>query len=172
MFRWIGIVIVMVGSNGLALNIVGERKAYLERCRAWRELFSLIENEIAFRKSSLPEICSRAGMHLSGNRRVFLERVGEALQKGEGATFGEIWRRETERVFVEEPLKREIENEVKGLGERLCFEDGDMQGEILRDMERCLKKHEGEREDLDKERNRLTLCAGVMGGLLLTILLL
>lgn len=170
--KWMGVLIVITGSSGLAFRIVGERRAYLEKCLAWREVFSLIENEIAFQKSSFPEICSRAGMHISGNKRLFLERIGNALQKGEGGTLEEIWRRETEAVFAEEPLKKAVEGEIKALGGRLCFEDGGMQRKVLRDIEKYLKKHEEEQEDLNRERNRLTLCAGVMGGLLLTILFL
>ena len=47
-----------------------------------------------------------------------------------------------------------------------------MQRKMLQDMELFLKKHQKEQENLNRERDRLTLCAGVMGGLLLTILLL
>lgn len=172
MVKVIGIFIVMIGSSGCAYSIVRERKAYLERCRSWRELFALIESEIAFQKSSLPEICGRAGMHLTGNKKLFLERVGQILGGGEGSTFQEIWRRETARIFVEEPLQKEVESEIKAAGGRLCFEDSEMQRKKLQDMEEYLKKHEEEQENLNRERNKLTLCAGVMGGLLLTILLL
>lgn len=172
MLKMIGILIVITGSSGCALSIVRERKAYLRRCRSWREVFSLIESEIAFQKSSLPEICSRAGMHLSGNKKLFLERIGQALDKGEGGTLGEIWRRESGLIFAEEPLKKEVESEIRALGGNLCFEDSGMQRKVLRDMETYLRKHEEEQENLNRERNRLTLCAGVMGGLLLTVLFL
>lgn len=172
MLRLAGCLIVMAGSSGLALRIVKERREYLEWCRTWRELFLLMENEIAFQKSSLPEICGRAGRYLSGNKGDFLGRVGAILKEGGGGTLGEIWSREAEHVFEEEPLKREVEREVKGLGEKLCYEDSDMQRKILQSVESGLKRHEEEQENLDREKNRLTLCAGVMGGLLLTILLL
>ena len=172
MLKWMGVLTVITGSTGLAFHIVRERKEYLEKCRAWREVFSLIENEIAFQKSSLPEICSRAGMHLSGNKKLFLERIGNTLQKGEGGTLGEIWRREAEALFKEEPLKKEMEREIKELGGNLCFEDSGMQRKLLLDIEKHIGKHEEEQENLNRERNRLTLCAGVMGGLLLTILFL
>lgn len=172
MFRWAGIVMVMIGSNGFAFRAVKERKEYLERCRAWRELLSLIENEIGFQKSSLPEICCRAGAHLSGAGKLFLERIGEILDSGDGGTLGDIWRREAEKIFAREPLKKELQSEVEELGARLCFEDGDMQRKILQGAEQYLLEHEREQESLNKERNRLTLCAGVMGGLLLTIMLL
>ena len=172
MLRLAGCLIVIAGSCGLAFGIVGERREYLERCRTWRELFLLIENEIGFQKSSLPEICGRAGMHLPGNKGKFLERIGEGLAGESGSTLGEIWRREAEKIFAEEPLKKELEKEVLGLGERLCFEDSDMQRKILQDIEKYLRKHEEEQESLNRERNKLTLCAGVMGGLLLAILLI
>lgn len=172
MFRMAGILLLIAGSNGFAFSVVGERKAYLERCRTWRELFTLIESEIAFQKSSLPEICCRAEAHLTGNKKQFLERLGSSLDEGADGTLGEIWQREVERIFEEEPLKQEAEDEVKALGRRLCFEDGEMQRKMLGDMERYLKKHEEEQENLNKERNKLTLCAGVMGGLFLTILFL
>lgn len=171
MLRLAGCLIVIVGSSGTAYEIVKERKDYLERCRTWRELFLMIENEIAFQKASLPEICNRAGMHLSGNKRKFLECIGKMLDEG-GGTLGEIWSREAERIFEEEPLKKEVEREVEVLGSRLCFEDSDMQRKILQDIEKYLRKHEEEQESLNRERNKLTLCAGVMGGLLLAILLI
>lgn len=172
MFRIVGILAVIAGSSGLALRVIGERREYLERCRQWMDVLGLMENEIAFQKSSLPEICSRAGMHLSGNKSLFLARIGENFDRGEGTTLGEIWRKEAERIFVGEPLREEAEREVEALGEKLCFEDSDMQRKILEDTKCYLKKHMEERENLDRERNKLTLCAGVMGGLLLTILLL
>lgn len=172
MVRLIGVLAVIAGSSGFALRIVGERNTYLARCRRWRELLALMENEVAFQKSTLPEICARAGGHLAGNRKLFLERVGQGLDRGNGGTLGEIWHREAERVFAEEPLGKEAEREILELGGRFCFEDGEMQRNVLRDAGAYLTRHEEEMERLDRERNKLTLCAGVMGGLLLVVLLL
>lgn len=172
MLRILGILVVIAGSSGCALAIVRERAAYLERCRSWRELFELMENEIAFQKSSLPEICVRAGRHLAGNKKHFLDRISRAFEEGGGETLGEIWRREVRIVFQKEPIKKEIEREVEELGGRLCFEDSDLQRKILQDAEKYIEKHQEEQERISRERNKLTLCAGVMGGLLLTILLL
>ncbi len=169
--RIFGIFVVMAGSSGCAYSIVKERGNYLEWCRQWMELFELMENEIAFQKSSLPEICARIGSRLSENRKYFLERIGQAFRDG-GDTLGNVWRREAKLIFEKEPLSRTVEKEVEELGERLCFEDGGMQRKMLSDMERYLEKHLKERENLNREKNRLTLCAGVMGGLLLTILLM
>lgn len=172
MIKGIGALIVIWGSSGLGFSIVRERRAYLAQCRAWRELLALMEHEIAFQKSSLPEICSRAGMHLKDDKKLFLERIGKTFESGEGGTFGEIWRREAEKIFSGSPLKKEVEEEIKGMGEKLCFEDAGMQRKMLQDVEKYLKKHEEEQENSDREKNKLTLCAGVMGGLLLTILFL
>lgn len=172
MLRIIGALALVIGSGGCALGVVNERIEYLERCRTWRELFSIMENEIAFQKSSLPEICGRAGMHLSGNKKRFLYRIGQAFENGGGDTLGEIWRREVKLILEEEPLKKEMEKEVEELGGRLCFEDSGMQRKILQDIAKHFRKHQEEQESLNKEKNKLTLCAGVMGGLMLTILLL
>lgn len=172
MVRLAGILILITGSCGCAFSIVKERGEYLERYRSWRELFMLIENEIAFQKSSLPEICHRAGLHLSDSKKLLMDEIGRAFEKGGGDTLGEIWKREVRVIFQTEPLKKEVEKEVEELGGRLCFEDGEMQKKILQNMENYLQKQEKEQEKLNREKNKLTLCAGVMGGLLLTILLL
>lgn len=172
MLRLAGILMLITGSSGIAFSIVKERREYLERCRTWRELFLFMENEIVFQKSTLPEICCRVSAHLSGNKEIFLNRIGQTLREGGGDTLGELWRREAKRIFEEEPLKKEVGKEVEELGERLCFEDSDMQRKTLADIEKYLRKHEEEQENLSKERNKLTLCAGVMGGLLLVILLI
>ena len=172
MLRLMGFLIVIAGSSGAAFAVVKERREYLKRCLSWRELFLFMENEIAFQKSSLPEICNRVGAHIGGNKRIFLKRIGEALESGDGDTFGEMWRREAMRIFAEEPLKKEVELTIEGLGERLCFEDSGMQRKTLSDIEAYLRKHEKEQEALHRERNKLTLCMGVMGGLLITIFFL
>ena len=99
MLRILGILAVIAGSSGCALRIVRERAEYLERCRSWQELFELMEHEIAFQKSSLPEICERAGTRLSGNRKLFLDRIGRAFEEDGGETLGEIWRREVKLIF-------------------------------------------------------------------------
>lgn len=171
MLRILGIFVVIAGSSGCAYSIVRERGEYLDRCRQWLELFELMENEIAFQKSSLPEICARVGSRLSGNRKLFLDGIGQAFRDG-GDTLGEVWRRETRRILAQEPMNREVERELEELGEKLCFEDGGMQSKMLSDMERYLGKHLREQESLNRDKNKLTLCAGVMGGLLLTILLI
>lgn len=172
MLRVMGIMAIIAGSSGCALYIVRERAAYLERCRSWRELLELMEDEIAFQKSSLPEICVRAGRHLTGDKKLFLDRISRAFEEGGGETLGEIWRREAKLVFQREPVKKEIEKEVEELGGRLCFEDSDLQRKMLQDAAKYLEKHQEEQERIGREKNKLTLCAGVMGGLLLTILLL
>ena len=172
MLRMLGVFVTVAGSSGCAFSIVKERRGYLQRCREWLELFELMENEIAFQKSSLPEICERAGGRLTGHKRMFLERIGRAFEEGGGDTLGELWRQEVLRIFQQEPLRKEVEKEIEELGARLGFEDSDMLRKMLQDMELFLKKHQKEQENLNRERDRLTLCAGVMGGLLLTILLL
>lgn len=172
MLRVLGIMAIITGSSGCAFHIVRERAAYLERCRSWRELLELMEDEIAFQKSSLPEICVRAGRHLTGDKKFFLDRINRAFEEGGGETLGEIWRREAKLVFQREPVKKEIEKEVEELGGRLCFEDSDLQRKMLQDAAKYLEKHQEEQERRSREKNKLTLCAGVMGGLLLTILLL
>ncbi len=172
MLRLFGFLIIITGSCGCGFSVVKERMDYLKRCRDWQELLELMENEIAFRKSSLPEICSRAGGHLSGALGIFLARVGRAFRENQGETLGEVWREEIRKVLREDTLKKEIEDELESLGERLCFEDSEMQRKVLQDMRELLKKHCEEQEKLNREKNKLTLCAGVMGGLFLTILLL
>ncbi len=172
MIRLAGFLIIMLGSCGCGFSLVRERKEYLERCRAWEELLERMEHEIAFQKSSLPEICGRLSAHLSGRQRLFLEQVGRAFAENCGDTLGEVWKRELSCVLQEEPLKKELQREMESLGEKLCCEDSDMQRKMLRDTGEFVRKHLEEQERADREKNRLTLCAGVMGGLLLTVLLL
>lgn len=162
----------MTGSCGCGLSVVKAHADYLERCRAWQELLEMMENEITFRKSSLPELCSRLSLRLYGKRGIFLKRVGSAFQENNGETLGEVWRKEIMAVFQEETLKGELQKEVENLGEKLCYEDCEMQKKVLQEVRSMLKKHEEEQERLGRERNKLTLCAGIMGGLFIVILLL
>ena len=107
-----------------------------------------------------------------GDKKLFLDRISRAFEEGGGDTLGEIWRREARLIFQKEPMKKEVEKEVEELGGRLCFEDSDLQRKMLQDAAKYIEKHQEEQERISREKNKLTLCVGVMGGLFLTILLL
>ncbi len=172
MIRFLGFSGILIGCCCCGLCIVRDRGRYVEECRQWLILLKMMENEIAFQKSPLPEICIRISGRLPEEKKNFLKRVGTEMQKNGGETLGEIWSREIRPLFRKFSLQQEIRERLTALGDSLCFEDEAMQRRVILDLEKELEEHMEKERQLNGSKNRLTLCMGVMCGILITILLL
>ena len=86
MIRILGFVAILTGTMGCGFSIIKERKADVEECKEWLYILSVVENEMAFQKSTLPEICFRISKQSTINRkkRIFLENVYNRMQEKNG----------------------------------------------------------------------------------------
>lgn len=174
MIRILGFVAILIGTMGCGLSIIKERKTDVEECKEWLYVLSVVENEMAFQKSTLPEICFRISKQSTINRkkRIFLENVYNRMQEKNGESFGTVWEEEFKLHELGKECNREIEKEIQGIGKKLFFEDVAMQRNIVQTTMQKIEYYMKKKQRENETENKVVLCMSVMSGLLITILLI
>ena len=173
MVKLAGVCIILLGCTGVGYSIVQERKQELINCAQWQRILAIMENEMAFQKASIHEICFRISRHSSvtaGNRDFFL-KIAEEMEDNKGQTLGDTWKREMQLHLKHVKLPENMKKELSFLGEKLCYEDVGMQRKVIKMLEEELEQIRTDRAQEDEKRNKVTMCMGIMTGLLITIIL-
>lgn len=173
MLKLVGICIILLGCTGTGYSIVRERKQEIANCEQWERILSIMENEIAFQKSSIHEICYRISRHNTVGRRdrQFFQVLADELEENRGQTLGNIWKCELMQYMKNIRLPEDIKNELYELGEKLCYEDEQMQRKVIHILNDEMRKVRTNQMKEDEKRNKVTICMGIMTGLLITIIL-
>ncbi len=120
------------GKQWSAFSMWGSRKEYLWRCRQWREVITLMEHEIAFQKSSLPEIAAGGDASDRRQKSVFGNASERPLTRGMAVHWGDMAAGDG-MVFSKETVKKGSEERSRRTREKkLCFEDSEMQRKCCR----------------------------------------
>lgn len=174
MIRIIGFLAIMIGTTGCGVSIVAEKQRELRECKDWIYVLSVIENEMAFQKSTLPEICLRISKHTTLDERkcAFFYKVYEKMNEKTGDSFGTVWRTEFQKHHLNKLCFLPIQEELTTLGEKLFFEDVSMQQNVIKEAVKKLEYYFQKKQKENEKDNKLTLCMGVMSGVLITVMLL
>jgi stage III sporulation protein AB len=135
------------------------------------DLLELLESEIKYGRSTLPECCRRAGQQKRDPLGEALLTVAEDMQENEGVSFGEIFRARMGKALEQLPLKAEDLDAFFHFVPAGGFADSQMQA---RCMEQSLERLARERERLEAEcmdKGRIAVGLGAMCGLLLILIL-
>ena len=173
MVKLAGVCIILLGCTGVGYSIVQERKQELVNCAQWQRILAIMENEMAFQKASIHEICFRISRHLSiaSDNQHFFKKVAEEMEENKGQTLGDIWKKEMQHHLKHVKIPESMKKELIFLGEKLCYEDVGMQRRVIKMLEEELEHIRTDRAQEDEKKNRVTMCMGIMTGLLITIIL-
>lgn len=169
-----GFAAIITGTMGCGVSIIKERKLDVEECKEWMHILSIVENEMAFQKSTLPEICLRISKQSTINKkkRDFLKKVYIRMQEKTGESFGAVWKDEFIKHELGKDCKKEMEEEMMCLGEKMFFEDISMQQKVLHTTMQKIDYYMKKKQKENETENKVVLCMSVMSGLLITILLI
>lgn len=160
-----------MGCTGLGLWY---REQLLGRLKALRELAVILEllmSEIRYGKATLPECCKALSSRVEEPYRTAFLQAYEAFEKESGESFQVILSGRLEQVLQSLPLKKEHRDIFLSPFQQQGFLDGQMQ---LRSMEQSLERLREQIQIQSKEQRekcRMSVGLGVMGGLLLVIIL-
>ena len=127
MLRLVGVLLLMAGSIGLGWSIKEKWKASLEVLYQMRQIFEMLQNEIAYSRASLPEACGRIGGRVEEPYRGAFISIRHEMLANRGLPFFTIWKEEMEEcmkmpslriLFGTERLRRKIHEFYL---ERKCF---------------------------------------------------
>lgn len=169
--KWMGALLLTLGTTGLGIFY---KRAGYERIRELERMiwfFYYLESEITYHKAELAEICRRAGERQKGAAGRLLTAVSRRMENGEGAVFERIWREESEALIGVSPLRDE---DIADIREFAAQEFADSRMQLIQ-AAFCREKLEEKRKRLSEDaasRSRMYVCMGVMGGLVISIVLL
>lgn len=173
MIRILGFLAILVGTTGCGLSIIKERKQEVQECKEWLYILSVIENEMSFQKSTLPEICFRISRQtvLNKKKRCFFKAVYNKMQQKTGEDFANVWKKEFVAKELASACHEDVREELKNLGERIFFEDITMQKNVIKATSEKLDYYVKRKQKKNETENKVVLCMSVMSGILITILL-
>jgi stage III sporulation protein AB len=139
-----------------------------------RRMIYFLKGEIIYNHAPLAEALERVGSRSGGCFGTLFTEAAERIERQEGELFGKIWEEETEKLRAQDGgklLSGEDIDGLKSLGSHLGYLDVDMQErtlllylEQLDDTILYLKSHL-------KEKCRLSVSLGIMGGMFLVIVM-
>ncbi len=170
MVKIIGIIIVILSSTMVGYKMSDNLSLRVTMLKKIKKTIIQLRGEIRYNNTAMPEAFKVIGRRADKPLDDFLINVSNEMDKMEGKTLSDIWK---ENMHIIEQCgidKNDIER-LGGLGDNLGFLDREMQ---LSHLDLYLENLENDISDATTKVNnnsRLYKCLGVMGGLLITLLI-
>lgn len=172
MLRLVGVLLLVAGSTGVGWKLRERLKWRLKSLYAVRQIFGMLQNEIAYSRSSLPEACRRIGNSVEEPfAGAFLAIHGEMVSNS-GVPFSFSWKKHMEECLGQLPLSEEEKRVFVDFGNCIGYTDGRMQAEAIEQYVHRINLSVAELEKDMANKVRMIMSLSVMGGLLLAILLI
>lgn len=170
--KWTGAFLVTCAGAALGFYYSGQLRNRLHQMIAVRQILYMLKGEIGYSTSTLAEAFGGIAEKTTAPFQIFLKNVCRRMERLEGETLEQIWRQELNRIRNKTSLRGQELREWESLGTRLGYLDRTMQLQLI---DLFLMQWEERIRQAEQEcRNscRLYQYMGVLGGLLLTVVLL
>ena len=131
----------------------------------------MLIGEIRYGKATLPECCMQVSEQLPQPYRGSLRAVYERMAENMGETFDTVFREEMEKALLQLPLKGEDRALVLALFSKKGFEENAMQIRTIEQGRERLRQVIENVEAEHAQKCRMAVGLGIMGGLLVTVVL-
>lgn len=168
--KWIGAILIFVGCVGVGIWFRMQYAHKLAVVKECGKAFSLLQGEIQYGRTPLPEACYAVAGRTKGSCRTLFYRVGEKMMEGSDST-EVIWQEEVRSTLNDREMRLQDQEEILRLGTTLGYLDLELQ---YRTLELCIQRLEESRDSYEKERrNRMRLypLLGTFAGLLICLVL-
>jgi stage III sporulation protein AB len=135
-------------------------------------MLMLIRGEIRYARTELPEAFYHAAMRLASPFSEFLKALADEMTAMNGQPFETLWRQYIDRHLSAGSLLEEDLEILKTLGKHLGFLDQDMQ---LAAIDMCMASLNTTMAALRQnigQKQKTSLCLGILSGFFLSVLLL
>lgn len=172
MLKLIGAALVTAGAAGLGISYRQDLKDRLYHTKCLYTILELLESEISYSKAALPEACRMISYRTKKPYSSGLYNVWKIMNSNSGLTFSLVWKQEMGKCMHDIPIGSTEKEEFLNFADSTGYADNQMQ---LKMLEKCKKsvgeaiKHQEERME---NKSKVVMSMGLIGGLLLTIVLL
>ena len=168
MIRAAGAILICLGAAGLGWEMAFLWRERLNLLVALRQLIYYLKGEILYGHGTLAEALLQSGRKAGGPLGGMFERAAERMELRDGTPFPQIWRSEADKLASLPLLSGDWER-LKALGDSLGYLDLAMQERTLLLYLEQLDESISYLKEHKREKCRLYVSLGIMGGLFLTI---
>ena len=170
MQKIIGFLMIITGCFGLGVWYSGQFKAQLKGLQEMCRILELLEGEIRFGRSTLPECCLQLTDRVAEPYKSCFREIYDTTCENQGETFGTLCKEVLDKKLKELVVDKSDKDLFVKCFSQSGFSEGRMQLRIIEQTKEELEErlHKLNRESADK--CRLALSLGAMSGLLLVIL--
>ena len=165
MFKWIGVIMVVLGSTMTGYELYAEKKKTKLKTEAFIKTLTFMRDEMQYSKAYLENVFVKC-IEFDENTKAFFVRVSDGLK--EGKMLDVVWR---EAVSESECLNEETKRTIADISDVLGTVDMDVQSKHI---DRCIGTLEQilhkQTEELGKKGNMYPKI-GFLSGVLISILL-
>ncbi|MCG0274974.1 MAG: stage III sporulation protein AB [Thermosediminibacteraceae bacterium] len=171
LFKILGSILVIFSSTMIGFTIAGFYKQRPRALRNFQIALSMLETEIDYGQSPLPEALNNVSKRCESSISMFLKRVRQLLLSLEGYTAGEAWEIALKEFKAQFPLNESDFEILAAFGKYLGSSDKDDQIRNLKLTLSQLKQQETLAIEERQKNEKLWKYLGVLSGLTVVLLL-
>ena len=171
MLKISGVILCIGGCVGYGLMRVGEWKRYLSILNQWIVIIQKIRSRLVYQKETLEESCIRIGEKEEGEWGTVLQSIGKQARVNRKREFGVIWKDEIEKWCSQEWIGKKMKELLKGFPEYVKGADEELQMNLLSLYLEELQREKSYLEKEIQEKQKPILAISIIGGLMISILL-
>lgn len=172
MLKFIGAVFIICGSTGLGFACRRDMVAARQHTGYLQKLMELLQSEVQYARASLPEACRTAAQQLPEPYRTALCQIGRRMEPGNGLSFSQVWEEETGKLLQLVPVPAKEGKLLLHFAEQCGFADCNMQLRILTQYADLYRQSVDRQEEGILKKGKAAASIGLLGGIMLTVVLL
>ncbi len=172
MIKWIGVGFILFSCGGIGFEMKNKLEKRIEALRTIKRIIFMLRGEIKYGNAPLGEAFASIGNRMESPYREFLMETAKEMEHLNGKTFQGIWKQMKENYLKGLPLLKKDWDHLLDFGDHLGYLDKEMQ---LNTIELYLEQLEEEILSAQgnlKKNGKLYQSLGIMGGILITILII
>lgn len=171
LLKIIGVTIILITSTGIGYKMAEKLEGRLRDLRSFGLGLQILEREIAFLSSSLPDAMIKIS-YIKGNASAIFRECGEILKEKQGYCVQEAWEMAFDRLYRDTFLEDEDRMILIELGKSLGAYDIENQTQNIKNISSQLQIQEQKAEVNIEKNSKLYKSLGALAGLAIVIVLL
>lgn len=172
MLRMIGAACIVLGSTGIGFWYRQRLYTAIWHLRSMKQILEFFMSEIRYGKATLPECCKKAGERMEEPYRGALLEIYKKTEMYDGSSFSEKWVFYMKTALADAPVTQKEKEIFLGFSAGSRISDNHMQLQAAAGYRDMIENSLRSREEEVQKQGRMAAGLGIMGGLLLTVILI
>lgn len=167
--KWIGFLLVLAGTGGVGLSLVGEYTLRIRTLGQIRDMMHYINDLILYEYASLPEAFTKAAGRMEAPFSDFLKKVAFQMEEFSGEDISFLWQNNAQ--MLKSRMNKKDYAEFTVCMQQTGFSDAKGQSQAIKSYEQRLELILHRLSEQKEEKCRLYQTLGIMSGVFVCILL-